>query len=257
MTGLGGPSGLDDLRNPSELLDAKTVDALIAGHPVDGRLDDLVAFVHDARALADRPVPRPSPALLEVVARLSSWATARTNTLRSSDRRHRSSVAASVARLSAVSKIAAGALVGATSVAAAGAAGVLPEPVGREVRHLIEITTPIEFSGNAEAPDSPDRPRTHRPPSGGQGVHPTSAPANDPSAAKPQAETVRPDRPPHPQQPGNGHATAPGQQPGNGHATAPGQQPGNGHTTAPGQQPAVAGPQDDRLADADLTDQGN
>ena len=251
MRGFGGPNGPDDLRDPSELVDDETVDALIAGHPVDGRFDDLAAFASDARTLADRPVPRPSAALLDVLAHLRGRVPTVDRTTPSPDRRHRYSAAASVAGLSVVGKIAAGALVGAASVAAAGAAGVLPEPVGREVRHLIEVTTTIEFPGHADDAHSPDRPATHRPPAEGQGAHPTSTPALGPRGSEQPADPVRPDGPRHGQPSGNGHATAPGQQSGNGRATAPaqqsgvgqatapGQQSGNGHTTAPGQQSGV------------------
>ena len=232
MTGVGGPSGLGDVRDPSELLDDETVDALIAGHPVDGRLDALAAFAHDVRALTDRPVPRPSAALLDVVARLPARILTRSRTAPSPDRPHRSSLAAGVAGLGVLGKIAAGALVGAGSIAAAGAAGVLPEPVSREVRHLIEVTTPIDFSGNAADLRSPDRPTTRRPPPGIQGVDSTAVPASGDRVSKPQAEPVRPHAPPQAQQAGSGQVTAPGQQAGSGQVTAPGQQAGSGQVTA-------------------------
>jgi hypothetical protein len=165
-----GPKDRGEPVDLVDLIDDETVEALVAGRPVDARFDHLAAFTHEARALSDRPPPKPSAALAAYVARgRAPPAPAATTPLRP---RRRHAVARSVAGLGLAAQIAIGASVGAFGVAAAGAAGVLPEPTNREVRHLIEAATPIEFPEPADgapagegAPtiEGPDPTRPSRP----------------------------------------------------------------------------------------------
>jgi hypothetical protein len=137
----GGP-GRENRLEPVDLIDDATVEALVAGRPVDKRFDHLAAFVHEARALKYRPPPKPSPDLAAFIARGGAPVGRATTTLHP---RRRPSVAAGMVGLGLAAKVAVGASLGAAGVAAAGAAGVLPEAANHEVRHLIEAATPFEF----------------------------------------------------------------------------------------------------------------
>jgi hypothetical protein len=159
-----------------DLLDDATIDALVTGEPVDARLGDLAAFSREARALGDGPAPRPSPALAALIARggpAAEWTTP-TEPVSRPRRRRATSVAASLAGLGALAKVALGATVGVAGVAAAGAAGVLPGPADRQVRDVIEATTPIDFREPGDDPSpAQDRPAT-TPSQGDTGTVPTS-----------------------------------------------------------------------------------
>jgi hypothetical protein len=156
-----GPKNRGEPVDLVDLINDETVEALVAGRPVDARFDHLAAFTHEARALSDRPPPKPSATLAAFVARSGAPAGRATTPLRP---RRRHAVAAGVAGLGLAAKIAIGASVGAVGVTAAGAAGVLPEPANREVRHLIEAATPIEFPEPADdAPAGEGAPTTEGP----------------------------------------------------------------------------------------------
>jgi hypothetical protein len=159
-----------------DLLDDATIDALVMGEPVDARLGELAAFSREARALGDGPAPRPSPALSALIAQGGTAAerTTPAEPISGPRRRRTASVAASLAGLGAVAKVALGASVGVAGVAAAGAAGVLPGPADRQVRDVIEATTPIDFREPDDDPSpAQDRPAT-TPSQGDTGSVPTS-----------------------------------------------------------------------------------
>jgi hypothetical protein len=164
-----------------DLLDDATIDALVTGEPVDARLGDLAAFTREARAVGDGPAPRPSPALSAYIARGGAAAerTTPAEPVSRPRRRRTASVAASLAGLGAVAKVALGASVGVAGVAAAGAAGVLPGPADRQVRDVIEATTPIDFREPDDDPSpAQDRPAT-TPSQGDTGSVPTSETPGD------------------------------------------------------------------------------
>jgi hypothetical protein len=271
-----GPKNRGDLVDLGDLIDDETVEALVAGRPVDPRFDHLAAFTHEARALSDRPPPKPSAALAAYVARGGAPAAAAAPAATTPPRpRRRHAVAASLARLGLAAKIAIGASVGAVSVAAAGAAGVLPEPANREVRHLIEAATPIEFPEPADGapagerapttegpdPTRPSRSAAGQDERGNRGGRAPMA-ASRPAEHQPADERPVGDRPtdtpgPTPGSPGRGGApttegpdpTRPsrpvGQDEGAGQAAVPAE-PGSGGARAPaaGTQPAEREPVD-------------
>jgi hypothetical protein len=207
-----------------DLLDDETIDALITGEPVDPRLDDLAGFAREAQALGEGPPPRPSPALATLMARGGASAERTSATARASRVRRRrvTSVAASLAGLGALAKVALSASLGVAGVAAAGAAGVLPGPANRQVRQVIEATTPIDFREPADDRPSHDRPTT------------TPSPADDDGGPTSEAP-VEPGRPRGRQDPAGGR----GEQGSNGEGSD-GQQ--RGPAERGGQERRPAGP---------------
>jgi hypothetical protein len=157
-----GDRGPGDLADVFDVLDEQTVDALVAGEPIDARFDDLAAFAREARALSEVPPPRPSSALAEFIARGGVGAPrAPTTGLTSPTRRlRRTRMAAGNAGLGPLAKVTLAGAVGLAGFVAAGAAGVLPASASRQVRHVIEATTPIEFHEPADVQPTQDRPAT-------------------------------------------------------------------------------------------------
>jgi hypothetical protein len=153
-------AGDDSIEEP---LDDGTVDAIMAGDPVDPRFDHLVAIVEEIRALGDRPPPpSPSPTLAALIAR--GGPPARRTTMASRPRRRRAPAAGSLTRPRVVARLVLGTAVGAAGVATAGAAGALPEQANHRVREAIEAMTPFDFDKPADDQPTP-QPSTRSDPS--------------------------------------------------------------------------------------------
>lgn len=157
----------DDYENEmptSRPLDDATMERLFAGTPVeDDDLLALAAFVADLRTAAVTSAPpQPSAALAAVLAgglktidagdaALGAGSAPRRLVPRLACRRNRvlrcpgSGLAARLAAAGLVTKVAFGATMAAASVAAAGTAGVLPDPVQHAVAGVVRAVTPFEF----------------------------------------------------------------------------------------------------------------
>ena len=126
-------------------------DALVRGQDPGDAFRPLTIFADDVRLVTDRPAPGPSPALA-VLLRGTATAPA-VVALASRPHRPRASWSSrAVARgvgMSVAAKAALAAAIAATGVAAAGAAGVLPEPVDRAVRSAVELITPFDVPAHA------------------------------------------------------------------------------------------------------------
>lgn len=276
-----GPDGLGRLgdgghNGPVDLVDDETIDAILEDEPVDPRVRHLAAFAEEARCLGDGPPPQPSAALAALIDRGGargdrSLSTARTppatrQTPAARRRRPgRTLVAARVAGLGLVAKVALAASVGTAGVAAAGATGVLPGPATRQVRQAIEVTTPFEFREPAEDPtpdgapaDDRDRGTVDGPGEGpGAGQPPTAEPGNPRDSERDaRAEPERDDpgeqrrKPPEPQQGRSPEQPTPGEgKPGEGDDRGgPGKnQPGRDEAgNGQGQEPKGSEPSEDK-----------
>jgi hypothetical protein len=117
-------------------------EALLQGRGPGDASGPLTSFVDDVRAATGGPAPEPSPAL----ALLLRGAPAR-------DDRHATPPSRTAARLASTGlrvKVALGAALTATGVAAAGATGLLPEPVADRVRPIVELVTPFEVPSRSD-----------------------------------------------------------------------------------------------------------
>jgi hypothetical protein len=170
---------------PSWLPDDETIDAIVAGDPVDARFERIAGFARQVRQLGDGPPPPPSPAL---EAAFAGRPERRRRQGVSLPRGRLTTTAAKVAGLGVVAKIGLGTSVAAAGVVAAGAGGVLPDPATREVRAGIEAVTPLDFGppGPTRSPAEPDR--------SGPTPTPVSGDASDESPDAPTTETDRTNR---------------------------------------------------------------
>ena len=154
-----------------QLLDDDAVEAVLAGVPAGDDLAGLTAFVDDVRTASTGPVPVPSAAFAEVLARGFSTdqgdlpATAASNANGSAPqtaglpkwRRAMVKTSKFVAGLSLAAKVALGAGFAVAATATAGVAGVLPGPVQHAVADAVGSVSPFELpgSGNSSTADGP------------------------------------------------------------------------------------------------------
>lgn len=161
----------DDEMRASPLLDDTTMDLILAGRPVgDESLSAVAAFVAEIRASAPMAVPVPSAALAAVLARGvtalnhsevvapsaspparrtrwgSSWARRRSRLMP----RLLSGLAVPIGTVGFGAKAAFGLTLAAASVTAAGAAGVLPDPVQHAMASVVRAVSPFEIPDPAD-----------------------------------------------------------------------------------------------------------
>jgi hypothetical protein len=122
------------------LLDDATVDAILVGDRGPRGVDHLAAFAADVRATAERPPPRPSPALAALLAHgIPAPSPGRATRSSSADHRRRWPALATAAAVA--------------SLAGAAAAGVLPGDTDAPVLKVIEVFTPVEFTDDGDPLD--------------------------------------------------------------------------------------------------------
>jgi hypothetical protein len=161
-------TGIGDYHNemsPRHQLDDETIEAFFAGRPLaTGESACLAAFAEEVRLAAEGPVPVPSPALAAVLAEGFSTdkgdlpATAASNVPGPATqvaglpkrRSKRMVVTELLAGLTMAAKAGLGLTMAAASVTAAGAGGVLPDPVQGAVGGAVEAVTPFSFPDKAD-----------------------------------------------------------------------------------------------------------
>lgn len=149
-------------------LDDATIEAILRGDEVAPEHRDLAMFAAMVRSVADRPPPRPSPALARLLEGEPPDSAAlhrrrgRTPThVRHRGRRRNRRVLAKVAESGIAAKVGL-AFAAAATVAGIGVAGMLPDPAGSAVRDAIDVLSPLDFSPSDDRP--PVRsPRPERP----------------------------------------------------------------------------------------------
>jgi hypothetical protein len=137
----------------TRLLPDDVIEAIVLGEPVGPAHGSLAAFARVVRDVGDGPVPRASDELAELLAHgLDPSASVSAPTPADPPRsapgpapRRLTAVAARVAGLGIVAKVALGSSLAAAGVGAAGAAGVLPAAANETVRDVIESVSPLEF----------------------------------------------------------------------------------------------------------------
>ena len=145
---------------PTQLLDDATIEAILVGD-LPAAHSPLAAFAAAARETGDRPAPRPSPELAQLLTAGVITATATAPIAAEpapaslDARRRRGRTLAKVAGLGIVAKVGLAASAAAAGVVGAGAAGMLPGEANRVVRDAIEVVTPVDFTGD-EHTDRPD-----------------------------------------------------------------------------------------------------
>ncbi|MCA1846442.1 MAG: hypothetical protein LC792_25255, partial [Actinobacteria bacterium] len=141
------------------VLDDETIQAILRGHePQEDALGPLVAFAHDVRAVADRPVPMPSAALVEVLTEGFSTekgdllVTAASNVNGPETQaaglpkwRKRPNMLPTGILSGLAAKIVAGVVAALAGVSAVGAAGALPGPTQHAVANVINSVTPFNL----------------------------------------------------------------------------------------------------------------
>lgn len=132
--------------------DDETIEALVAGRPVDERYEPLAAFVRQVRAVADLAAPPPSAALARMLQGEGVGGDVLPE-LASRRRRRAGSRLARAAGVGIAAKVALGASLAAAGVTGAGAVGVLPGGAGDAVRSAVEATTPIDFHSDSDDVD--------------------------------------------------------------------------------------------------------
>jgi hypothetical protein len=166
-----------------DLLTEQDVDAvfeaLLAGRELDDDWRPLRMFADDLRVVVDGAAPAPSPAL----AVLLRGAPARRRPERLPRR-----TAARVAGLGVAAKAGLCAAFAVTGVAAAAAAGVLPEPVVNLARPVIDLVTPWDV-GAGKTRDASDSGNRFAPVVSYDGTDPAPA-AGDPTAASPGGSAI-------------------------------------------------------------------
>jgi hypothetical protein len=143
----------------------RAFDDLLAGRNVSAEVAPLAVFTEGVRAFADRPA-RPNSVLTELLAtgllpasgtEIRPTVTRRRATTAAPPRRRRSVFAllatavAKITSLSAATQAAAGLGIALASVTAAGATGVLPNPIQDPVASVIESVTPFDLPDSADA----------------------------------------------------------------------------------------------------------
>lgn len=180
----------DQDMHAAHLLDDAAVELILAGRAAaDDDLSALTAFVAEMRTSATMPPPAPSAALAAVltagltaidladvaaatptsaarpVRRIAGLVHSRRQAV--SDFGSRRALRMGAAGVAA--KIAFGCSVAAASVTAAGAAGVLPDPIQHAVAGVVRAVSPFEFPDPASRTDAgrqPDPDRPHQNPAG-------------------------------------------------------------------------------------------
>ena len=143
----------------SGILDDETIEAILRGHqPPEDALGPLVAFAQDVRAVAECPVPRPSPALAEILTEGFSTekgdllVTAASNVNGPETQaaglpkwRKRPNMLPTGILSGLAAKIVAGVVAALAGVTAVGAAGALPGPTQHVVADVINSVTPFNL----------------------------------------------------------------------------------------------------------------
>jgi hypothetical protein len=149
-------------------LDDATIEAILRGDEVAPEHRDLAMFAAMVRSVADRPPPRPSPALARLLegeppdSRVLHRRRGRTpGHVRHRERRRRRRVLAKVAESGIAAKVSL-AFAAAAAVAGIGVAGMLPDPAGSAVRDAIDVLSPLDFSPSDDRPPV-GSPRPERP----------------------------------------------------------------------------------------------
>jgi hypothetical protein len=126
-----------------DTLDDETVDALLAGRPVDGRHARLAVVVDTVRAVRTASAPAPSAKLAALFA-VPEPGRRKTG--------HRRRVLRVAGGASLATKLALGAGAAAAAAGGASATGVLPEPVERVVHEISDVVTPARDDGTPREP---------------------------------------------------------------------------------------------------------
>lgn len=135
------------------LLDDATVDAILVGDRGPRGVDHLAAFAADVRATAERPPPRPSPALAALLADgIPASSPGRATRSPSAGHRRRPALA-TASGLGLAAKVGVATAAAVASLAGAAAAGVLPGDTDAPVRKVIELFTPVEFPDDGDPLD--------------------------------------------------------------------------------------------------------
>jgi hypothetical protein len=158
---------------PSSAQFDAAIEQVLRGDAVGDDAATFARFVGDMRVMADRPPPRPSPALAALLAGSAATREARSTVVASppltrsrqqarstqtTGRRSRSARLRPRVALLPIAGKAAALLAVATTAAAGAAAGILPEPATHFVRRAIEVVTPFELPGEeATRPEHADR----------------------------------------------------------------------------------------------------
>jgi hypothetical protein len=165
-------------RSPDMLSTARldaAIERLLQGEAADDDVSPVPGVVDDMRVMAGGPAPEPSPELAallaggaperDVLASVTPLSTSRPSVRRRrtgprSSRPGARGLGARVAALGITSKVAL-ALAFTASVAAGGAAGVLPQPANDVVRRIIEVVTPFEMPDEASTRPGHGNPTAH------------------------------------------------------------------------------------------------
>jgi hypothetical protein len=137
--------------DPPERADA-TIDALLAGQPVDPDLNHVAEFIRDLRELGRADPPRPTPALAALIAAggrsmddypggsASDARAAQAAVPGPTGRRDRRRRRLTVGVAAAIALVA---------ITASGVGGALPEPANKIVLRAVELVTPLETRADA------------------------------------------------------------------------------------------------------------
>jgi hypothetical protein len=140
------PSGDYDHEMSLRLLDDETMDALVAGDPVDPRVEPLLPLADALRTLGDEPLP-PVSSALEAVFAESGPRLAGPHEDELAARRRARVMPERVAATGTAARVALVASIAAVGVVVGGISGALPAPIEKPVRQLVEAVTPFELDG--------------------------------------------------------------------------------------------------------------